>query len=190
MITCPCLRRKYSPPRSNLAKILAMNRTETNLKNIPRNYQLPSIEDLLKKENEPQNLPKEKDFAYTQNENTNEQPKIMKKENTLFNGYNLNFNFNTNTDTTEKTVQSQVPTPRLGFSIKRNLSPQKTNFCERGQRTKLSPKYRSPSAILQPKPLPLFLDEKTLTEPSIELFNDSRLVYPDGHMSPVNNSRN
>ena len=92
-----------------------------------------------------------------------------------------------------KTVQSHVPTPRLGFSIKKKYNPVKKQFTFEQLREQKP--YRSPTSIYTQKPKfsnkPTFqvkLNEN-LETPKIELDASSEMVYPDGHMSPVDGHR-
>ena len=186
MIIASPSKRKYSPPRTNLSKMLAHVRAEKQQKNVPKNYQLPSIEDFSpsKQNQSVSQAPKQiSDVNFESDE-----VKIVERPLQMFNSNEKIEIFNDG-----NTMQSHVPTPRLGFSIKKKYNPVKKQFTFEQLREQKP--YRSPTTIYTQKPKfynkPTFqvkLNEN-LETPKTELDANSQMIYPDGHMSPVDGCR-
>ncbi|EAY16852.1 hypothetical protein TVAG_150030 [Trichomonas vaginalis G3] len=156
--------RNYSPPKTNLAKILKQNKIDVP-KKLPSqsNFQLPSIKNKAPK-------PIQEEFHF-------EAPKYaVNHPNVTF----ADLNFLTVEKSPQNLPISRVETPKLGFSIK-HPSPKLI----RNQSTIAKQPKQPPHSMDTPK---LSFDEFAGL-PTNELKESSEMIYPDGHMSPLVKTR-
>lgn len=152
--------RNYSPPKTNLAKILKQNKIDITKKPQQQpNYMIPSI------------APKP-----LIDEPANELPKYsVNHPNVTF----ADLNFLNIEDSKQSFPISRIETPKLGFSIKH---PTPKLIRNQSNILKHPPQ---PKSLDQPK---ITFDDMVLPS-SKELSDTSTMIYPDGHMSPLYKTR-